>query len=173
MEFILRTINARWQTAGSLVLMTHWIMYDMNMYHSTEYWIKPQTQYLFSIFRLPLSHSIQVNIEKSFSLFRGVVKVTCLLVVVSRPKNIIFFDLPLIQYRWYLFCFDWNTTKIVNMSVDSTADSDLDTIFAEVGEFGIYQIAIYLLICIPNALSATFVMNYMFTANTLGYRWVI
>lgn len=59
------------------------------------------------------------------------------------------------------------------MSVDSTAGSDLDTIFAEVGEFGIYQIAIYLLICIPNALSATFVMNYMFTANTLDYRWVI
>lgn len=56
------------------------------------------------------------------------------------------------------------------MSMDSTADSDLDTVFAEVGEFGIYQIAIFLLICIPNALSATFVMNYMFTANTVDYR---
>lgn len=58
------------------------------------------------------------------------------------------------------------------MSADSTADSDLDSIFTEVGEFGIYQIAIFLLICIPNALSATFVMNYMFTANTIDYRWV-
>lgn len=56
--------------------------------------------------------------------------------------------------------------------MDLTAESDLDTIFAEVGEFGIYQIAIYMLICIPNALSATFVVNYMFTANTLDYRWV-
>lgn len=56
------------------------------------------------------------------------------------------------------------------MSVDLTAISDLDTIFAEVGEFGIYQIAIYMLICIPNAISATFVMSYMFAANTLDYR---
>lgn len=60
--------------------------------------------------------------------------------------------------------------KTLKMSVDLTAESDLDTIFAEVGEFGIYQIAIYMLICIPNALSATFVVNYMFTANTLDYR---
>lgn len=56
------------------------------------------------------------------------------------------------------------------MSVDIAANSDLDIVFAEVGEFGIYQIALFMLMCIPNALSATFVMNYMFTANTLDYR---
>lgn len=56
------------------------------------------------------------------------------------------------------------------MSIDLTAHSDLDAIFAEVGEFGLYQIGLYMLLYIPNAMSATFVMNYMFTANTLDYR---
>lgn len=56
------------------------------------------------------------------------------------------------------------------MSVDAAGEGDLNTIFAEAGEFGLYQIAIFLLISIPNALSVTFIINYMFAANTLDYR---
>lgn len=60
---------------------------------------------------------------------------------------------------------------IIKMCVGTTSgEGDLDTIFAEIGEFGFYQIAIFLLISIPNALSVTFIMNYMFAANTLDYR---
>lgn len=49
--------------------------------------------------------------------------------------------------------------------------TELDTILTEVGEFGLYQVIIYFLLCIPSALSATFVVNYMFSANPLNYRW--
>lgn len=59
---------------------------------------------------------------------------------------------------------------IIKMCVGTSGEGDLDTIFAEIGEFGFYQIAIFLLISIPNALSVTFIMNYMFAANTLDYR---
>lgn len=56
------------------------------------------------------------------------------------------------------------------MSVDISADSNLDRILTEVGEFGVYQVIAYFLISIPSALSATFVVNYMISANTLKYR---
>lgn len=56
------------------------------------------------------------------------------------------------------------------MSVDISADSNLDAIFTEIGEFGLFQVAAFLLIFIPNALSSTFVVNYMFVAKTLDYR---
>lgn len=56
------------------------------------------------------------------------------------------------------------------MSVDISADSNLDAIFTEIGEFGLFQVAAFLLIFVPNALSSTFVVNYMFVAKTLDYR---
>lgn len=52
-----------------------------------------------------------------------------------------------------------------------SADSNLDVILTEVGEFGLFQIVSYLLICIPSALSATYVVNYMISASSLEYRW--
>lgn len=59
------------------------------------------------------------------------------------------------------------------MSVDLTADSSLDAILTEVGGFGLFQVATYFLICLPNILSASYVINYMISANTLDYRWVL
>lgn len=56
------------------------------------------------------------------------------------------------------------------MPVDIGDDADLDTIFSEVGEFGLFQVINYFLICMPNMLAAAYVMNYVFTANTLDYR---
>lgn len=56
------------------------------------------------------------------------------------------------------------------MSIDTGADSSFDVILNEVGQFGVYQVVTYLLICIPNILSATYAVNYMFSANTLDYR---
>lgn len=50
------------------------------------------------------------------------------------------------------------------------ADTNLDAILTEVGEFGVFQVFTYLLLCIPSAISATYVVNYMFSANTLDYR---
>lgn len=49
-------------------------------------------------------------------------------------------------------------------------NNNLDAILTEVGEFGLYQVVTYILICIPNILSATYVVNYMISANTLNYR---
>lgn len=51
------------------------------------------------------------------------------------------------------------------------ANTELDAVLTEVGEFGLFQVVTYLLICIPSALSATYVVNYMVSANTLVYRW--
>lgn len=56
------------------------------------------------------------------------------------------------------------------MSVDISADSNLDGILTEVGAFGVFQVISYFLISIPCALSATYVVNYMISANTLKYR---
>lgn len=50
------------------------------------------------------------------------------------------------------------------------ANTELDAVLTEVGEFGLFQVVTYLLICIPSALSATYVVNYMVSANTLVYR---
>lgn len=51
-----------------------------------------------------------------------------------------------------------------------STESNLDAVLTEVGEFGLFQVITYLLICIPSALSATYVVNYMVSANTLEYR---
>lgn len=56
------------------------------------------------------------------------------------------------------------------MTADFGEDANLDTIFSEVGELGLFQVINYFLICIPNILAAAYVMNYVFTANTLDYR---
>lgn len=56
------------------------------------------------------------------------------------------------------------------MSVDLSADSSLDTILSEVGEFGVFQVVTFLLICIPCALQPIYAVGYIFTANTLDYR---
>lgn len=55
------------------------------------------------------------------------------------------------------------------MSIEAD-DNTLDFIFNEIGEFSVFQIITYALICIPNAISATYVVSYMFTANPLHYR---
>lgn len=51
-----------------------------------------------------------------------------------------------------------------------SADTSLDAVFTEVGEFGLFQTVTYLLIAIPGALAASTVVSYMFAANTLQYR---
>lgn len=56
------------------------------------------------------------------------------------------------------------------MSVDVTVEGNLDAIYAEIGEFGRFQIVTFALICIPNIISATFMVNYVFTANIMDYR---
>lgn len=58
----------------------------------------------------------------------------------------------------------------LEMSVDTNDDTNLDTILAEVGEFGKFQVITYLLFCIPNIIAATYAVNYMISANTLDYR---
>lgn len=57
------------------------------------------------------------------------------------------------------------------MSVDISAESNLDAIFTEIGECNILQVVRYILICIPNAVAGMYVMSYIFTANTLEYRY--
>lgn len=54
-----------------------------------------------------------------------------------------------------------------------TDDNTLDFIFNEIGEFSWFQIITYVLICIPNAITAPYIVGYMFTANPLEYRWVM
>lgn len=56
------------------------------------------------------------------------------------------------------------------MTADDDVDTNLDTILTEVGAFGLFQVVTYLLICIPSALSASYQVSYMFSANTLEYR---
>lgn len=56
------------------------------------------------------------------------------------------------------------------MSVDVASEGNLDALFAEIGEFGTYQIITFALICIPNIISATIMVNFVFTANIMDYR---
>lgn len=57
------------------------------------------------------------------------------------------------------------------MSVDA-ADYNIDTIFSEIGGFGPFQILSLFLICIPNIISTTYTVNYIFASNSLDYRSV-
>lgn len=56
------------------------------------------------------------------------------------------------------------------MNEIAAVEHNLDLIFAEVGEFGAFQIFSFLLICIPNVFAATYIVNYVLTANALDYR---
>lgn len=56
------------------------------------------------------------------------------------------------------------------MSASDGANNNLDIIFAEVGEFGVFQVVPLILICIPSLVSASYVVNYIFTTNKLVYR---
>lgn len=56
------------------------------------------------------------------------------------------------------------------MSEDVAANINLDRIYSEVGEFGLFQIITFALICIPNTVSAMYVVNYIFSANSMDYR---
>lgn len=58
------------------------------------------------------------------------------------------------------------------MSVDAGIDNNLDAVFAEVGEFGVFQILSLILICIPNTLFGSYVVSYIFASYTLDYRSV-
>lgn len=49
-------------------------------------------------------------------------------------------------------------------------DGSVDSILTEVGGFGRFQIITYLLICIPNIISAATYVNFMISATTLDYR---
>ncbi|XP_031629050.1 solute carrier family 22 member 7-like isoform X2 [Contarinia nasturtii] len=56
------------------------------------------------------------------------------------------------------------------MSVEDSVDSSLDTILTEVGVFGISEFYSYTLLFIANVVAASFVHNYIISANTLEYR---
>lgn len=47
---------------------------------------------------------------------------------------------------------------------------DLDSIFIEIGDFGLFQICIYALICMPVVLISWFSFEFIFTAGRLDYR---
>lgn len=59
------------------------------------------------------------------------------------------------------------------MVVDSGVDNNLDAVFTEIGEFGAFQIVSILLICLPSLLSASYIVNFIFAADTLDYRSVV
>lgn len=56
------------------------------------------------------------------------------------------------------------------MTLANPSENDIDFLFTEIGEVSAFQLITYLLLCIPNAVSAMYVVGYMFTANTLDYR---
>lgn len=59
-------------------------------------------------------------------------------------------------------------------SIDQSSDNkkivDLDAIFIEIGDFGLFQICIYALICMPVVLISWFTFEFVFTAGGLEYR---
>lgn len=65
----------------------------------------------------------------------------------------------------------------LNMSNSELPDYDndknettLDSILVRIGQFGKFQILIFLLICIPMMFNAIFSVTYVFTASTVTYR---
>lgn len=57
--------------------------------------------------------------------------------------------------------------------MDTTAESTaVDQVFAEIGEFGVFQKINLFLLCLPSLMAGTFMVNYVFAANTLDYRSV-
>ena len=49
-------------------------------------------------------------------------------------------------------------------------ETTLDSILVRIGQFGKFQILIFLLICIPMMFNAIFSVTYVFTASTVTYR---
>lgn len=47
---------------------------------------------------------------------------------------------------------------------------DLDSIFIEIGDFGLFQICIYALLCMPVILISWFTFEFVFSAGSLDYR---
>lgn len=50
------------------------------------------------------------------------------------------------------------------------ADSSLDSILTDIGQFGSYQIKNYILLSIPMMFNAIFSLTYVFTAASVKYR---
>ncbi|KAM7355230.1 SLC22A family member [Cochliomyia hominivorax] len=66
---------------------------------------------------------------------------------------------------------DFSTSNI--KSPDENCDKDeftLDSILIRIGQFGKFQLFIFLLICIPMMFNAIFSVTYVFTASTVSYR---
>lgn len=63
-----------------------------------------------------------------------------------------------------------NRVLTFKMNGDEAVEHNLDHIFSEVGAFGKFQIVSFALICIPNILAATYIVNFILTANSLDYR---
>lgn len=56
---------------------------------------------------------------------------------------------------------------------DHSSDNDeitLDSILIRIGQFGKFQLIIFVLICIPMMFNAIFSVTYVFTASTVSYR---
>lgn len=58
----------------------------------------------------------------------------------------------------------------IDLPVDKKAAIDLDKIFIEIGDFGLFQMFIYALICMPVLLISWFTFEFVFTAGGLDYR---
>lgn len=60
-----------------------------------------------------------------------------------------------------------------NKTSDHSSDNDeitLDSILIRIGQFGKFQLIIFVLICIPMMFNAIFSVTYVFTASTVSYR---
>lgn len=49
-------------------------------------------------------------------------------------------------------------------------DSTLDSILVRIGQFGKFQVIIFLLICLPMMFNAIFSVTYVFTASSVVHR---
>lgn len=58
------------------------------------------------------------------------------------------------------------------MSIDISADGNLDTILTEVGGFGVFHVFAYFFLCIPNTISGSTFVNFMFSGANLEHRLV-
>lgn len=51
-------------------------------------------------------------------------------------------------------------------------DVTLDSILKYIGQFGRFQLIIFMLICLPMMFHAMFSVTYVFTAATVSHRWI-
>lgn len=58
------------------------------------------------------------------------------------------------------------------MSKPKDESIDLDSILAELGSFGRYQMMTYAFIQLPIMFCAIFSIQYIFAAGAVNYRWV-